>query len=96
VDDLVQAAAAIESLEGLTEGIDVHVLRAELFAAAARKANAANKGSNVSLLKVPLDREQLQRAAEHEYRTCARIAGTKDERYKFVDQANAVRPMTFI
>jgi serine/threonine-protein kinase PknG len=96
LDDLVQAAAAIESLEGLAEGIDVHVLRAELFAAAAKRANASNKDSNIAFLKVRLSRQDLLRAAEHEYRTCARIAGTKDERYKFVDKANEVRPLTFI
>jgi serine/threonine-protein kinase PknG len=93
VDDLVQAAAAIESLEGLAEGLDVHVLRAELFAAGARHATP---GTKIVLLKVPFQKADLQRAAEHEYRTCARIAGTKDERYAFVDRANAVRPLTLV
>jgi serine/threonine-protein kinase PknG len=96
VDELVQAGTALESLEGLAEGIDVHVLRAELFATAAKVANASNSGSPATILKVPLEGVALQRAAEHEYRTCARIAATKDERYKFVDQANLVRPLTLV
>jgi serine/threonine-protein kinase PknG len=93
VDELVQASAAIESLEGLADGLDVHLLRADLFAAGAKRA-LPKTYAGVTLLQVPLQKIELQRAAEHEYRTCARIAGTAEERYKFVDRANEVRPIT--
>ena len=96
VDEMVQASAAIESLEGLTDGLDLHVLRAQLLAAGAANAGAKAGLSNVTLLKVPFTLADLQRAAEHEYRTCARIAGTPGERHAFVDRANEVRPLTFL
>jgi serine/threonine-protein kinase PknG len=96
VDEMVQASAAIESLEGLTDGLDLHVLRAELLGAGAKNAGSVAGLSNVHLLKIPFARAELQLAAEQEYRTCGRIAATPVERYAFVDRANAVRPITMM
>ncbi len=96
VDEMVQASLAIESLEGLTDGLDLHVLRADLLAAGAKNLGATAGLTNVALLKVPFVRADLQLAAEHEYRTCARIAGTDGERHAFVDRANEVRPLTVV
>jgi serine/threonine-protein kinase PknG len=94
VDELTQASLAIESLDGLTDGIDLHLLRAELFSAAATHQVAKTKALDTMLLKVPLREVDMRRAAETEYRTCARMAPTDDERWRLVDRANGVRPLT--
>ncbi len=37
----------------------------------------------------------LRRAAEEELRSCARLAGKGDDRLRWVDEANRVRPVTW-
>jgi serine/threonine-protein kinase PknG len=97
VDDLQQASEAVESLAGLMDGIEVHRLRADVLAAAARVAQqGATMPSGGRILGQPFAARDLRRAAEHELRTCARIALTNDERIRFVDEANSVRPRTWV
>ena len=92
---LTGASDAVEAIAGQLEGLEVHQLRAELLEAAARFAETGGTG-NVAILGRPLVAGTLRRAAEDELRTCARIAATDDERVKWVDEANRVRPVTWV
>jgi serine/threonine-protein kinase PknG len=101
-DDVLAAAAAVEALEGVTDGIELHRLRAEVFSVAVRRATlpgykqGSDPGAAESVLGVPLVASRLRFAAEKELRTCARMAPTEDERFALVDQANAIRPLTIL
>jgi len=94
-DDLSGAGEAVEALAGIMDGIEVHRIRADVLLAAARTAeNRKRAGTAVAVLGRSTARDQ-RRAAEAELRTCARMAGTEDERIRFVDEANRVRPVTW-
>jgi serine/threonine-protein kinase PknG len=95
LDDLVTAATAIQSLDGLMDGIDVHLLRADLFHEGALCV-AGTKGlpADTKLLGIALDERALREAAEDAFRTSAQQAKTNEERYRLVDRANQVRPLT--
>jgi hypothetical protein len=91
VADVVQAAVAVEAVEAVSSGMDVHRLRADLFVAASRVAKKAN---SAPVLGVGFESHALRFAAEKELRTCARMADSDDDRFVLVDQANAIRPLT--
>ncbi len=95
-NELLQASVALETLEGIVEGISAHELRAEVLAAAATSAAKSNAipPADLKILGVPFIEAKLRLAAEAELRTCARYAETSAERITFVDRANAVRPLT--
>jgi serine/threonine-protein kinase PknG len=93
-DDLAGASEAVEALAGIVDGIEIHRLRADVLLAAAR-AGEARRRATAPVLGKTRARDQRS-AAEAELRTCARMAGTDDERIRFVDEANRVRPMTWI
>ena len=100
LDDLVAASEALASLDGLMDGLEVNQLKAELFHMAARcVAGRSNVPpalpSDTTILAVALRERDLQLAAESAFRACARQAGTDDQRYKLVDRANQVRPLTW-
>ena len=97
LDEIEQAAAALESLDGLIDGIEIHRTRAALFAAAVKHAQQAGstKGTR-AFLNVPFRERSLRIAAENELRTCARFAPTKAERVALIDEANALRPLTWL
>ena len=92
----MQAAAAVEALDGVAVGLELHKLRADVFAAAARVAADGQKptDSTQKVLGVAFEENELRQKAETELRTCGRSANTEDEKYGFVDRANAVRPVT--
>jgi hypothetical protein len=78
------------------EGSEVHRLRADVLIAAAKLAEKTKGGAtDVRVLGMPLVGRDLRRAAEAELRTCARIVGNDDERIRFVDEANRMRPVTW-
>lgn len=98
--ELSAASDAVEAVAGSLEGIELHELRARLFEEAARHAEtdagatqARMQGTRI--LGRPLQSKPLRRAAEEELRACARMASTPDEHLRWVDAANAVRPVTW-
>jgi serine/threonine-protein kinase PknG len=93
-DRVLQAAAAIESLDGVLDGLAWHALRAEVLTAGVRWVTLARFKTNEKVLGVPFVELDLRLAAEKELRVCGRVAETETERFAFVDQANRVRPMT--
>lgn len=96
IDVLVQASEAIESLDGLVDGLEAHRLRADLLAAAADAVSRRTKtrGGDAKILGLALEEVPLRTAAEDEYRQCAKQAKTDDARIALVDRANEVRPLT--
>jgi serine/threonine-protein kinase PknG len=96
-DDVLQASAAVQSLDGMVDGLDAHKLRAEVLRAGATLAtDAVAVLPKEPVLGVAFAAGALKRAAEHELRVCARMASNDDERVHFVDEANAVRPVTLV
>jgi serine/threonine-protein kinase PknG len=93
--DLAGASDAVEAVAGQLEGLEVHQLRADLLVAAAHFVETGG-GGDARILGRPLKSRQLRRAAEDELRACARLAGTDDERIRYVDEANRARPVTWI
>jgi hypothetical protein len=73
----------------------VHSLRAELLHQAARFAES-NPPTDARILGRALNGRAMRRAAEDELRACARLAVADEERIRWVDQANAVRPVTWV
>jgi serine/threonine-protein kinase PknG len=97
LSDLVAASAALESLDGMMDGMEVNLLRADLFSAGARcAAGTAGLPADAKLLGVAPTEAELRVAAEGAFRVCARQAKTDDERYGLVDRANQVRPVTWV
>ena len=93
--ELTGASDALEAVAGQLEGIEMHQLRAELLEAAARFVESGGSG-NARILGRALTAGPLRRAAEDELRACARMAATREERVRWVDEANRTRPMTWI
>jgi serine/threonine-protein kinase PknG len=93
-DCILQAAAAVESLEGVTDGLDFHALRADVLTGALECVQSHVPPVNERVLGVPFRVAELREAAEHELRTCGHLAAANEERVKFIDRANRVRPMT--
>jgi len=95
-DGILQAAIAVEALDGLVVGLELHKVRADVFAAAARVASHGKQPPDMSqkVLGAPFEERELRLEAEKELRACGRSANTADEKIAFVDLANAVRPIT--
>jgi serine/threonine-protein kinase PknG len=93
--DLVGASDAVEAVAGQLEGLEVHQLRADLLAAAAAFVEHGGAG-DARVLGRALKSRSLRQGAEEELRTCARMAGTEEERVRWVDTANRVRPVTWL
>lgn len=92
---VVQASTAVAALDGLMEGLEVHRLRAEVLAAAIALAESEVPFPKEPILGVPFRARALRAAAERELRACARISEARDDRLRYVDAANAVRPITW-
>ena len=93
-DRILEAAAAVEGLDGIVDGLAMHKLRSEIFAGAVGCAKAQAPPVNKPVLGVPFVLGELRRAAETELRICARMAETDEDKIRFVDEANALRPLT--
>jgi serine/threonine-protein kinase PknG len=101
LQDLLQASEAVQAASEQLDGLEVHKLRAELFVEAARfveggGAAAAKSARNEHVLRCPMRPKPLRRRAEEELRSCARMAGSEPERIRWVDEANRVRPVTWL
>jgi serine/threonine-protein kinase PknG len=96
LDDLVVASTAMESLDGMMDGIEVHLLKADLYTSAAMcVAGTAGLPQDTKILGVELNERGLRMAAEEAFRVSARQAKTDEQRWELVDRANQVRPMTW-
>jgi serine/threonine-protein kinase PknG len=94
--DLLAASDAVEAVMGQIEGVELHELRAELFTAAALFIERTAQWSDSKVLGISLRAPMLRAAAEGELRTCARMATSNEERIRRIDEANRVRPLTWV
>jgi serine/threonine-protein kinase PknG len=96
LDDLVTASTAVEALDGLMDGLEVTLLKADLFHMAARcSAGTSGLPADTKILGVALKENALRCAAEDAFRAAARQAKSDEDRYGLVDRANEVRPFTW-
>ncbi len=96
LDDLLAAAEAVQSLEGILDGLEANHLKADLFHMGALcSAGTSGLPADSKILGVPLREKDLRLAAEDAFRVCARQASTDEQRYTLVDRANQVRPLTW-
>jgi serine/threonine-protein kinase PknG len=95
-DLVLQAAIAVEGLEGMVTGLDLHELRARVFAAAVGVAvrGMHPRDQSQKVLGVRFEEKELRAKAEEELRACAHAAPTDAEKISYVDDANAIRPVT--
>jgi serine/threonine-protein kinase PknG len=95
--DLQQASQAVEAVSEQVDGLDVHKLRADLLVEAASFVEQRRQNrSDESILGCAMRPSLLRLAAERELRQCSRLAGSEEERYRWVDEANRVRPVTWL
>ncbi|MCO5969886.1 serine/threonine-protein kinase PknG [Actinoallomurus sp. WRP6H-15] len=92
-EDLVGAGARLAALD-LDPGRH-GLLALGVLEAALDRVRRAGDGTG-SVLGTPLTESGLRRKLEETYRSLARLATTRAERHRLVDQANAVRPVTVI
>jgi serine/threonine-protein kinase PknG len=95
LQDLVGASDAVEAVAGQLEGVELHLLRAELLRTSAQFQETGGATGDAKVLGVPMRARLLRKAAETELRACARMATTEEERVRRVDEANRVRPLTW-
>ena len=97
--ELQRAAEALEPLRAGGDSLAVHRLAARLLLAAARliesDPDAMPPGAG-DLLDTPLRPTELRAAAERELRACARLAPSRAEKVRYVDEANGARPFTLV
>ena len=96
LDELVEAGSALEALP-----LEVHQrerLAADLLDTALRMtvAGKAVDDGQARVLGLPFAERELRLALERSYRELARYAATRDERIALVEDANRVRPRTWI
>jgi serine/threonine-protein kinase PknG len=98
LQDLVQASEAVQAVIEQIDGLEVHKLSAELLVESARYFEGGGAGANsgVQILGCALRPKSLRRKAEQELRRCAGMAGNAEERIRWVDEANRVRPVTWL
>jgi len=96
LQELLAAGSALEALP--LEGEQRERLTADLLESALRMT-LSGRGSDdgeVRLLRLPLVERDVRLALEHSYRELARHAPSRTERIALVDDANRVRPRTWI
>ena len=93
---LARASALLAAMQ--RDDIARHQAEARLAEEAVRQigAGALQPSNGATLLGVPMRPGALRRRAELALRACARLAPDWAERVAFVDQANAVRPRTWL
>jgi serine/threonine-protein kinase PknG len=93
-EDLVLAGNQLARLE-LDDARRAHASR-DLLESAYAWVRSGARGSSGTVLGHRLVEDELRRGLEGWYRTLARQAGTRRDRIALVDQANRVRPRTWI
>ncbi len=94
--ELTGASDAVEAVAGQLDGIEVHELKAHLLWTAAAFVESGGDGKDARILGFALKPRLLRRGAEDELRRCARLAGSDEDRMRWVDEANRVRPVTWL
>ena len=96
LQELLAAGSALEALP--VEGEQRERLTADLLESALRMtlSGRAPDDGEVRLLGLPLVERDVRLALEHSYRELARHAPSRPERIALVDDANRVRPRTWI
>ena len=96
IDDLKQAAAALKTLK--PDGLQYHQLAADVLQMAVERllSQGFKEDGGTILLDKKLYLTEMRRGAEEELRACAKFAGDEVQRNVFVDEANAVRPVTLL
>jgi serine/threonine-protein kinase PknG len=96
LQELLAAGAALEDLP--VEGEQRERLTAELLESGLRMtlSGRASDDGRTRLLGLPLVERDLRLALERSYRELARHAASRAERIALVDDANRVRPRTWI
>jgi serine/threonine-protein kinase PknG len=91
IEQLAQTLNSITSKGGI-----VHQLTAKVLSSAANMilSKKIQENRNYSLLGYKLQERQLRLGAEAEYRKAAHYAVTAEEKIKWINLANAVRPVT--
>lgn len=91
---LVQASIVLSGLP--LKGYERHRLSADLLLTALELSQTKHYTPTARVLGCLILSSELRRAAERELRACATFATTKRARCRLVDEANAVRPLTWI
>jgi serine/threonine-protein kinase PknG len=93
-DELIAAAHRLESVE-----LDAErraLVSVEVLTCARDRVVAGADGAGRTVLGSMLTEPDLSRGLERCYRELARLAPTKRQRIALVDQANSVRPLTWV
>jgi serine/threonine-protein kinase PknG len=91
LEQLAHTVRAITSGGGIVHQLTAKVLNSAVKMLASKKLQENN---TFKLLGYKLEEYQLRLGAEAEYRKAARYAATSEEKIKWVNLANAVRPLT--
>jgi serine/threonine-protein kinase PknG len=91
LEQLAHTVSAITSGGGIVHQLTAKVLNSAVKMLASKKLQEDN---SFKLLGYKLEEYQLRLGAEAEYRKAARYAATSEEKIKWVNLANAVRPLT--
>jgi serine/threonine-protein kinase PknG len=95
--ELAQASEAIERLDGVVEGLELQQVSADLLCRAAELIEVGAvqpEEGGIRILGASLLPSPLRLAAERALRTCARYATGRNEKVRFIDEANRARPLT--
>jgi serine/threonine-protein kinase PknG len=91
LQQLSQTVSAITSKGGIVHELTARVLNSAIKMLCSKKLK---ENRNQNLLGYRLQERELRLGAEAEYRKAARYANTSEEKIKWVNLANAVRPVT--
>jgi len=95
-DEILLAADVVKAITA--EGVAINRLIAQTFLAALGQIETGGLKPDAkrTVLDRPLVPRELRIGAEIAYRACARHAATREAKFAYVDQANRVRPRTFV
>jgi serine/threonine-protein kinase PknG len=96
--ELARASDVLDQLRGAADALAVHRLAARLLRAAAELVEGGGMRAQVGhqLLGTPLVPARLRAGAERELRACAQLAPSREEKIRYVDDANRARPFTLV
>jgi serine/threonine-protein kinase PknG len=94
LEPLAQAAASIEHVA--IDPRDRQAILVRLFTAALSEVQRAGNKPSMRIANVAATEPDLRTAAEGAYRQLAMLTSDPDERIRFVDSANAIRPRTLV
>ena len=93
---LQRAADVIEELRPRVDTVLLHEMAARLLVRVAAIVETAGSRPGERVLGVSVQPNALRTAAERELRACARLASSRAEKIRYVDDANRARPFTLV